>query len=179
MTIQILFYLCRLSFLSSLSSLLKQLMVSQTTGLGICSSYDFYINSILYDLIYELNVRLRKQLVSLHLWDCTSSLPCVLQGCLYIQPVQKHAAFKVPKINGQSSVNTIPEMLLFAQVLTTFQVAALIQSLHYRDENSRTQALRIHLSSDFLAAKTLNYQLASTLSSLISQLGGTGCMVFI
>ena len=130
MIAQTLFSLSRVSFLSSLSNFLKQWRVRWATALDICFSYDFYINSVLYNLVYELNERLRNQLTSLHLWGCTlMALPYVLQVCVYIHPVQTRGAFQLPNVNGQNLINRIElmlEMLLFARFLTTFQVAALI-----------------------------------------------------
>lgn len=61
------------------------------------------------------------------------AVPYVLQVHVYSHPVQTHAAFRLPKVSGQNLMNRIEqmlEMLLFAQFLTTFQVAALIGSLH-------------------------------------------------
>lgn len=52
---------------------------------------------------------------------------CTAGVCMCFHPVQTCAAFQLPKANGQNLVNElILEMLLFAQFLTTFQVAALI-----------------------------------------------------
>lgn len=106
MTAQTLVSLSRVSFLSSLSNFLEQQRVRWVTALTIYFNYDIYINSVLHNLVYELNKRLWNQLTSLHLWGCTlMALPYILQVCVYIHPVQMCAVFQLLKVNGQNLIN--------------------------------------------------------------------------